>query len=235
MDYNFWVPIAVPTVLSFFNLYLTHRQVRFSEAQPGVAPLPKFGISVKRYWPILVMTLMMLAVWIPFLTWRSQATDLARVIEEKRQQSITINAINEELNKIRQQGPLRAGKQRVLVSVPEPNDGIRVVDQKAIPTGNPNLKYGLEITVEAEKEIEPLGLILQFDEVIDKSSFAVFPNHKYVKASDPKQVTIPTLSPDMAVIRWQSPAWKPHEPIVFHVFSENEIKFKRIIRNIPGQ
>src|SRR5260370_13902941 len=64
MDYTFWVPL----VATGLNLYLTHRQVRFMEAQVGTTPLPKLttAIRISRYWPIASMFVLILACWIPY-------------------------------------------------------------------------------------------------------------------------------------------------------------------------
>lgn len=62
MDINFWVPLGVNAI----GLYLTHRQVRFMEAQAGTTPLPKLRLRIGRYWPIVTMFVLMLACWIPY-------------------------------------------------------------------------------------------------------------------------------------------------------------------------
>jgi hypothetical protein len=64
MDYNFWVPLTVNVI----GLYLSYRQVKLGEAQLGAAPSPKFISigSIKRYWPMAAMTVLMLACWIPY-------------------------------------------------------------------------------------------------------------------------------------------------------------------------
>jgi hypothetical protein len=120
-----------------------------------------------------------------------------------------------------------------LAPMPEPSDGVRVTEIKPISSGNPHLKYGLEVTIEAEKEIEPVGLLIQFDGEIDESSFVILPEHKYTNRNDPNKVKMP-LHPDMVGLKWQSPAWKPHEPIVLRIFSADKIGLKRVIRDIPG-
>jgi hypothetical protein len=69
MDYTFWVPLAATGL----NLYLTHRQVRFMEAQIGTTPLPKLALPARlgRYWPIATMFVLMLACWIPYFLSRT--------------------------------------------------------------------------------------------------------------------------------------------------------------------
>lgn len=65
MDYKFWIPL-IATIL---NLYLTHRQVRFMEAQPNAARLPSLfpaGKALLRYWPIGAMIVLMLLCWVPY-------------------------------------------------------------------------------------------------------------------------------------------------------------------------
>jgi hypothetical protein len=64
MDYTFWVPLAATGL----NLYLTHRQVRFMEAQAGTTPLPRLTIPARlgRYWPIATMFILMLGCWVPY-------------------------------------------------------------------------------------------------------------------------------------------------------------------------
>jgi hypothetical protein len=66
MDYQFWVLLIV----NLFGIYLTHRQVRFMEAQAGVNPVPKLAssLALKRYWPMGAMTLLMVACWIPYFS-----------------------------------------------------------------------------------------------------------------------------------------------------------------------
>jgi len=64
MDYQFGILLIVNLV----GLYLMYRQSRFMEAQPGAAPLPKFGsgATLKRYWPLGTMAVMMVLCWIPY-------------------------------------------------------------------------------------------------------------------------------------------------------------------------
>jgi hypothetical protein len=64
MNYNFWVPLLINLV----GLYLAHRQVKLMEAQAGITPVAKFtsGVSVRRYWPMGMMTVLMLSCWIPY-------------------------------------------------------------------------------------------------------------------------------------------------------------------------
>jgi hypothetical protein len=44
------------------------------EAQPGVVSVPKLfsGVAVKRYWPLMVMTLLMLLCWVPYFLAKPQ-------------------------------------------------------------------------------------------------------------------------------------------------------------------
>jgi hypothetical protein len=67
-------------------------------------PTPAFfswSSWLRKYWPMLVMAVLMLSSWIPYLLdgrRRShQAAVLATVIEEKRQFSMTINSLNCEI------------------------------------------------------------------------------------------------------------------------------------------
>jgi hypothetical protein len=65
IDYKFWVPFLV----SLLGLYWTKKQVAIMEAaQSGASPVSKLtsSLALKRYWPVGVMSVLMLACWIPY-------------------------------------------------------------------------------------------------------------------------------------------------------------------------
>jgi hypothetical protein len=115
--------------------------------------------------------------------------------------------------------------------LPAPTDGIHVTNIKKFPNEDPSAPFGLEVTVETDKEIQPVGLWIQCDVEMDKGSYAKLPvGRTYTGANTPSRVD---LHWDTLGIKWQSPAWKPHEPIVAHIVSANPIELKRVIRNMP--
>lgn len=229
MDYNFWVPIVVPTILNLIGIYLAHRQVRFMEAQPGVAPLPRLGISARRFWPVAVMTLMMVAVWIPFLTWRTQANALARVIEEKRQQAITINSLNSQLQNA-QHGP--SGTRSITRTLASPTTGISIV-QKLVHREDTKYPFELDVELQTDKAREDgVQLLIVCDGQIGEGhgSFKNGKEFSHIGFSE-GFLSPPNYynHPEVFNIKWQNPTWVPSESIVVKLYSVRRINVNFVV------
>jgi hypothetical protein len=229
MDYNFWVPVMETAIFGLLGLYLTHRQVRFMEAQPGVTPLPKLGFSVKSYWPIAVMILMMGLVWIPFLISRNQASTLARVIEEKRQQAITINSLNSQLQNA-QHGPL--GTRPITRTLAAPATGISMV-QKLVHREDTKYPFELDLELQTDKVREDgVQLLIVCDGQIGEGhgSFKNGKEFSHIGFSE-GWLSPPNYynHPEVFNIKWQNPSWVPGEPIIVKLYSVRRINVNFVV------
>jgi hypothetical protein len=73
MNYIFWVPLIVNVI----GVYLNYRQVKLVGAQFGAKPLPQLASikSIRRYWPLMAMTALMFACWVPYFLTSAPVTE----------------------------------------------------------------------------------------------------------------------------------------------------------------
>jgi hypothetical protein len=109
---------------------------------------------------------------------------------------------------------------------PEPIlTGIRIASQKRIPSDDSELPYGLEVVVQTDADISPVAVGLLCDGPIGKGDAAFANIETYIKKKEGR-----AGRKDAFLAEWESPAWTPAAPIVFHVYSATPINATEIRR-----
>lgn len=81
MDWKFWLTLAVNLIGLWLMWRADQKQARYMNPQAlqnAIAALPWYAALWKRYWPILVMFLLMIGSWMPYFF---QTPDLAKSLE----------------------------------------------------------------------------------------------------------------------------------------------------------
>lgn len=77
MDWKWWVPFAV----SILNLYFGFKQIQLMKSQKASDPYAKSTSWSVKYWPIIVMAILVIMPWVPYFIDRSFSDD-GRQIKE---------------------------------------------------------------------------------------------------------------------------------------------------------
>ena len=96
--------------------------------------------------------------------------------------------------------------------------GVRFTEAR-IPSTNPEAPYGKQVTIQTDRRIEPVAMIIKCNGPISSGS-ANAGNGTYTN------VTTGPVAGDatMFLIAWQSPAFLPETPIIATLFSKENVK-----------
>ena len=87
---------------------------------------------------------------------------------------------------------------------------------------DPKLPYGLEVTIEPTQEVEPVGVLVPCDGEIGYWSARLKNGENFSQMAQ----GLLTNHPDVFVMKWKAPAWKPGTPLVVQLYSETPIHVK---------
>lgn len=94
--------------------------------------------------------------------------------------------------------------------------------EKEFRRDDPKLPYGLEVTIDTVREVEPLGVLVICDGEIGYSSARLKSGENFSQMAQ----GLLTNHPDVFVMKWKAPAWKPGTPLVVQLYSETPIHVK---------
>ncbi len=87
------------------------------------------------------------------------------------------------------------------------------------------LRYGLELTIETEKVLEPTSLIVTFEGEIAPSSDAnLRRGDEVIRLMDEAHGYLCGNRKDMFAMKWRAPAWKPGDVLLVRLFSETRVR-----------
>jgi hypothetical protein len=102
-----------------------------------------------------------------------------------------------------------------------------IATEKRLPSADEDLPWGLEVTLVANEDVSPLAIEIEFTGEVGK-----FMATKPLGAFEQEQGGIIVERPDTILMERKSPAFTPQQPIIVWVYSETQIKTKKL-RSIP--
>jgi hypothetical protein len=106
--------------------------------------------------------------------------------------------------------------------MPTPS-GIQIVSQTKIPSDDPQLPFGWEVTIETDKEISPVQLWVICNGDIGKGHGKFLNGKEFLFPTEAPMLT-GLYHPDVFNIKWAKPSWKPDDPVVIQLFSKTPIR-----------
>jgi hypothetical protein len=104
---------------------------------------------------------------------------------------------------------------------------IRIASEKEVASANPELPWGLEVTLVSDEDVSPVALTIKFSGEVGKF-YASAPGNMVQE----QQGGILVSKPDTILMQWQSPPFTPQQPIIVTVYSKLSLKAKKI-ESIP--
>jgi hypothetical protein len=81
MDYHFWVPVIINTIIGSYGIYLQRRQISLMlRSKPSLSIDSRQEFGGLTYWSIGFLVALMLMSWIPFFLTRGNAEKVLRPI-----------------------------------------------------------------------------------------------------------------------------------------------------------
>jgi hypothetical protein len=213
VDYQFWTTTVIGIVglgLMYWTALLTKRML----------PETAAGKSKAKYWPLLIMLLLMFANWIPFIMHRAQASALDRVVEEKKQLSIKVNELDAEVASLQQQ---RGTPKIVTRTLPAPNFETQIVHSENFTPSDPRWGSGVRVTIATEKTKGPSQLLIIFDDDIGLAP--VVGEYASGKQFAVESQKLLESHADVWNVKWRT-EWKPNDPVKFEFFSKKQLRAK---------
>lgn len=99
---------------------------------------------------------------------------------------------------------------------------VRVVSKRGFSSDDPLYPFGMELTIETDRAIEPVAFVVACDGDIGVGQAVLRSNGVYLLYRRTKQ-GVPAGHPNWFAFEWESPAFTTDSPIVVTIFSKNTI------------